>query len=105
MSGYLPTIGQWFQDRGNQQLFEVVAAERDEGTVQIQYLDGEIADISVESWAELSLCRAAAPEDWRSAFELDNNDAIDPDATLQPTQWDDPLNRIEPDTTLGIEDI
>lgn len=104
MSGYLPTIGQWFQDQSNRQLFEVVATEHDEGTVQIQYLDGEIADLSVESWAELSLRPAAAPEDWRSAFELDKNDAMDPDAALQPNQWDDPLSHIEPETGPGTED-
>ena len=87
MSRYLPTIGQWFQDQGNQQLFEVVAADRDEGTIQIQYLDGEIADLDVESWAEFKLRIAAAPEDWRSPFELDKDDTVDPDAALQPTQW------------------
>ena len=104
MSRYLPQVGHWFQDRNGGQLFEVVAFDRDEGTVQVQYLDGEIADYELDSWAQLDLVVAAEPEDWRSAFELDDEFSSDPDAALQPLQWGSPLSRIEPDTVLGIED-
>lgn len=104
MSRYLPEVGHWFQDRTNGQLFEIVAFDRDEGTVQVQYIDGEIAAWELDSWAELELVRAAEPEDWRSAFELDDEFTTDPDAALHPLQWGNPLAQIEPDTVLGIED-
>ncbi len=105
MSHYLPNIGQWFQDLSNRQLFEVVALDRDSGTIQIQYVDGEITDMEVENWGDLLLTPAAEPEDWRTAFELDEEFSGDPDAALHPTQWASPLSRIEPDTVLGIEDL
>ncbi len=105
MSRLLPEIGHWYQELGSRQVFEIVALDRDEGTVQIQYLDGEIADYDLEAWGELALVTAAAPEDWRTAFELDDDVEMDPDAALHPPQWGNPLSRIEPDTVLGIDDF
>lgn len=105
MSRLLPEIGRWYQELGSRQVFEIVALDREEGTVQIQYLDGEIADYDLEAWGELTLVGAAAPEDWRTAFELDDDVAMDPDAALQPPQWGNPLSRIEPETMLGIDDF
>ena len=104
MSRHPPIVGQWFQETESGQVFEIVAYDRDEATVQVQYLDGEIADFDLDSWVQLELSRAAEPEDWRSAFELDDETAADPDAAFHPLQWGSPLSRIEPDTILGIED-
>lgn len=104
MSRYPPSIGQWFQEVESGQVFEIVAYDRDEATVQVQYLDGEIADFDLDSWAQLELSRAAEPEDWRSAFELDDELRVDPDAAMHPVQWSNPLSRVEPDTVLGIDD-
>ena len=105
MSRLLPEIGRWYLEQSSRQLFEIVAYDRDEGTLQIQYLDGEIADYDLEAWGEMSLLAAAAPEDWRTAFELDQDMELDPDAAIHPPQWGSPLSRIEPDTVLGIEDL
>lgn len=105
MSRVVPEIGRWYQDSISGQVFEIVALDQDEGTVQVQFFDGEIADFDLEAWGEMALVPAAAPEDWRSAFELDDVLEIDPDAPLHPLQWGSPLSRIEPDTTLAIEDL
>ena len=105
MSELKPVIGHWYQDDRNGALFEIVAWDADEGTVQVQYFDGEIADFDLESWAELALRPAAAPEDWRSAFELDDEEEFDPDAAMHPTAWGNPLASVEPETMLGVEDL
>ncbi|MEM6302813.1 MAG: DUF6763 family protein [Pseudomonadota bacterium] len=104
MTEFVPRIGSWYQDLDTRALFEIVAHDREQAAVQVQYLDGEIADFDIEIWAELSLAAAAAPEDWRSAFELDEENELDPDAALHPTQWVSPVFRIEPDTIVGVED-
>lgn len=101
MSSFLPKIGQWYQDRESGQLFEIVAIDRDEGALQLQFLDGEISDCDLDSWAELALARAAEPEDWRSAFEIDE----DTETALHPIQWGNPLLDIEPDTMLAVDDF
>ncbi|WP_439107071.1 DUF6763 family protein [Congregibacter sp.] len=105
MSQFVPKLGRWYQDRESGQLFEIVSLDLDEANVQVQYLDGELADFDLDVWAELSLRTAAAPEDWRTPFELDDADEIDPDAAMHPLQWSSPLSNIEPDTVLAIEDV
>jgi len=104
MSRHPPQVGQWYQDRGSGQVFEVVALDQDEGTIQVQYLDGAITDYDIEAWAEADLHRAAEPEDWRAAFELDEDPSLDIDAVFHPVNWASPLSRIEPEAVLGVED-
>ncbi|MEM8491164.1 MAG: DUF6763 family protein [Pseudomonadota bacterium] len=104
MSDFYPKIGRWYQDLETRALFEIVAHDREESTVQVQFLDGEIADFDVETWAELQLVAAAAPEDWRTAYELDESDAVDPDAVFHPTQWVSPVTEMEPDVVVALED-
>ncbi|EED33078.1 conserved hypothetical protein [gamma proteobacterium NOR5-3] len=105
MSQYVPKLGLWYQDRESGQMFEIVSLDLDEANVQVQYVDGEIADFDLDAWADLRLALAAAPEDWRSAFELDEADAQDPDAAMHPLQWGNPLSNIEPDSVLGLDDF
>jgi hypothetical protein len=104
MSRLTPEIGQWYQDSQSGQMFEVVARDSAEGSVQVQYVDGELSDLDLESWADMPLRPAAAPEDWRTGFEVDTDDDGDPDAALHPTAWSSPLEAIEPDTMYGVED-
>ena len=105
MSRVNPEVGRWYQDSISGQVFEIVAIDHEEGNVQVQFFDGEIADYDLEIWGEMALVPAAAPEDWRSAFELDEDLQVDPDAAMHPTQWGNPLSRIEPELMVGIEDI
>ena len=53
----------------------------------------------------MRLQHAEAPEDWRAAFELDDEDLLDPDLPMQPEDWNSPLNSIEPDAMYGVEDF
>ncbi|WOJ95726.1 DUF6763 family protein [Congregibacter brevis] len=105
MSQFVPKLGRWYQDKESGQLFEIVSLDTDEANVQVQYLDGELADFEFDVWAELKLRTAAAPEDWRTAFELDDVDESDPDAAMHPLQWASPLSDIEPDTILALEEF
>lgn len=104
MTQHVPQIGHWYQDDSSGQVFEIVALDRDEGTLQVQYLDGEIAAYDYDSWGDMQLTLAAEPEDWRSAFELDDDQRLDPDAAMHPMQWDSPLSCIEPEAMLGVDE-
>ena len=73
MAVQYPVIGQWFR-RPNGTLFEVVAIDEDDMTVEIQLFDGTIDEIDIERWPELLLTEVAAPEDWSGSVDMDPED-------------------------------
>ena len=91
-----PVVGGWFKDLQTSALFEVVDWDPSTLTIETQYLDGE---------REMLLQKAEAPEDLRSAFELDDEDLLDPDLPMHPEDWTNPLNSIEPEAMYGVEDL
>lgn len=69
-----PVIGAWYEQfRG--QLFRVVAMDDDDDTVEVQYFDGTIEELSRDDWPDLLLTSAAAPEDWSGSVDMDFDDA------------------------------
>lgn len=49
MTAPAPGIGDWYRLNGGQ-LFEVVAVDDDDGTIEIQYFDGTVEEMDVEDW-------------------------------------------------------
>lgn len=99
-----PVVGRWYLDVETDTLFEVVAWEPRGLAVEVQYVDGEVAEFDLEVWSQLALEPAAAPEDWRNPFELDDEDSADPDLPYHPEDWNNPVSTIEPDAMLGVEE-
>lgn len=62
-----PGIGDWYRLNGGA-LFEVVALDDDDGTIEIQYFDGTVEEMDIEDWEaqweDGALEPAQAPEDW-----------------------------------------
>ena len=44
----------------------------------------------------MRLQKVEAPEDWRTPFELDDDDMLDPDLPYHPEDWNNPISMIEP---------
>lgn len=103
MTHYRPIVGNWYQDTDAGCIFEVVAYDEEDETIEVQHLDGEVEEYEIDSWKELRLSGIAPPEDWRLGFELSQEDAGDPDEPLHPDDWSGALNQIEPDQ-IGVED-
>lgn len=100
-----PAVGGWYKDLQTNTLFEVVAWDPAAQLIEIQYLDGEVTEYDLDTWRELTLLEAEAPEDWRTPFELADEDGLDPDLPFHPEDWSNPLNSIEPDIMYGVEDF
>ena len=100
-----PVVGDWYRDLQSSAMFEVVAWDPASLTIEAQYLDGEVTEYDLDAWRELLLERAEEPEDWRTAYELDDEDGLDPDLPIHPEDWNNPLNMIEPDAMYGVEDL
>ena len=85
-----PVIGQWFR-RPNGTLFEVVAIDEDDATVEIQLFDGTIGEIEIERWPELLLMEVSAPEDWSGSVDMDPEDYVGKRDPEMPSGYHDPL--------------
>ncbi len=90
MAVQYPLIGNWFR-RPNGNLFEVVAVDEDDGTVEIQQFDGTIGEIEIENWPQLLLIEVSAPEDWSGSVDMDPEDYIGKNASEMPNGFHDPL--------------
>ncbi|MEH6549685.1 MAG: DUF6763 family protein [Pseudomonadales bacterium] len=101
MSGPIPHIGAWYQDLTTQAVFEVVAIDSQEQTVEIQLLDGEIAEYDIESWGQLVLVSVNEPEDWLSTIDSGYDGIMDPDSTYYPDMPYDAIDQLEPTEMLG----
>jgi len=44
-----PIVGDWYSSHGER--FEVVAVDDDEGTIEVQYADGTLAEIDADDWS------------------------------------------------------
>ena len=90
MSIQYPVIGQWFK-RPDGTLFEVVALDEDDATVEIQQFDGTIGEFEIERWPELMLTEISAPEDWSGSVDMDPEDFVGQKEGDMPNGYHDPL--------------
>ena len=72
-----PVVGQWYRG-GTDELFEVVAIDDQDETIEIQYFDGSVTEVDFEAWNDQlrdELLEAAdAPEDWSGAIDVESED-------------------------------
>jgi hypothetical protein len=72
-----PGIGDWYRSSGGA-LFEVVAVDDDDGTIEIQYFDGTVEEMDIEDWdsqwEDGALESAEAPEDWSGSVDVESGD-------------------------------
>lgn len=75
MSDVDPIIGNWYRNEETGNDFEVVALDEDAQTIEIQYFDGELEELDLDAWYELSLEAIEPPEDWSGPFdEMETDD-------------------------------
>ncbi len=90
MAVQFPIIGNWFR-RPNGTLFEVVAVDEDDGTVEIQQFDGTIGEEEIEHWPQLLLVEVSPPEDWSGSVDMDPEDYVGQKESDMPNGFHDPL--------------
>ena len=77
MAAPQPGIGDWYRLQGGE-LFEVVAVDDDDGTIELQYFDGTVEEMDVDDWNaqwdEGVLEVAEAPEDWSGSVDVEPGD-------------------------------
>ena len=103
MSSPSPVVGEWYR-RMNGALFEVVAIDRDDGTVEVQHFDGTVEEFDLESWEEQEFESAKAPEDWSGSVDVEPED-LDSDRDLNVSAvWTDPLTSLDRSEASGYSE-
>jgi hypothetical protein len=64
--------GQWYKRQDLDEIFEVVAIDRDDESIEIQYYSGEIEELDEASWDLLDIAPTAPPDNWSGAFGTDS---------------------------------
>jgi hypothetical protein len=90
MAVQFPVIGNWFR-RPNGTMFEVVASDEEDGTVEIQLFDGTIGEVEIENWTQMLLVEVSAPEDWSGSVDMDPEDYLGKKHSDMPNGFHDPL--------------
>jgi hypothetical protein len=104
MNNISPNIGNWYKEIQQDLIFEVVAVDDLEQTIETQLIDGAVGEYDMETWGQLLLEPVEEPEDWRDAYELSSEDSIDTDMAIHPEDWNNPLNTIETEIINGLTD-
>lgn len=78
MAAPQPSIGDWYRQKESGALFEVVAYDDDDGTIEIQYFDGTVEEMDIEDWEgqweDGALESAEAPEDWSGSVDVESDE-------------------------------
>ena len=87
---YEPVAGQWYENIDENESFRVLSVDEDSELIEIEYLDGDIEEIDLDTWQELDLDKIDQPEGW-SADDDDEEEEKDEeeDEDDDDDDWDD----------------
>ncbi len=83
---YEPVAGQWYENLEEEESFRVLSVDEDSELVEIEYLDGDIEEIDLETWHEMDLDRIEEPEGWS---ESDDEDEAEDDEDWEEEDEED----------------
>lgn len=85
---YEPVPGQWYENLEDEESFRVLTVDEDSELVEIEYLDGEIEEIDLETWHEMDLEKTDEPEGWSESDEDEDEDEEEEDED-EDDDWDE----------------
>ena len=107
---YDPVQGQWYEDLEENEIFRVLSVDPDEEIIEVQYENGDIEEIDLDTWHELDLERAEEPEGWASddddddEEEEEDEDEDDWDEDEDDDDWDDDDDDLDEDDDYSDRD-
>ncbi len=86
-----PVVGQWYENIDENESFRVLSVDEDAELIEIEYLDGDIEEIDVDTWAEFDLDKIEQPEGWSGADVgvKDKDKKDDDEDDDEDDDWDD----------------
>jgi hypothetical protein len=90
---YEPVKGQWYENVEEDETFRVLSVDEDSELVEIEYLDGDIEELDLDTWHEMDLERIEEPEGWAGDDADEGEDDEDEDEEDldddEDDDWDD----------------
>lgn len=74
-----PIPTKWYKDLDAQELFLVLSVDPDEEILEVQYENGDIEELDLDTWHELNLDQAEEPEGWSGSEDDDDEEDLDPE--------------------------
>ncbi len=90
---YEPRIGDWYRTVTGDN-FEIVARDADDETLEIQYFDGTIEELDMDTWYELNIEAIEPPEDWSGSLDIVRDD-YGVDLESRNNDWSNPLDSLD----------
>ena len=86
-----PVRGRWYENVEEEETFRVLSVDEDTELVEIEYLDGEIEEIDIDTWHELDLEVTEEPEGWSDEDDDDDDekDKEEDEDEDDDDDWDD----------------
>lgn len=71
---YEPVAGQWYENIDENESFRVLSVDEDSELIEIEYLDGDIEELDLDTWQEFDLDKIDQPEGWSGADDDDEDE-------------------------------
>ena len=100
---YEPVAGQWYENVEENDSFRVLSVDEDSELIEIEYLDGDIEELDLDTWQELDLEKIDEPEGWSAAEEEEEEEEKKEKDELEET-WDEDEDEDEDDEDLDEDE-
>jgi Family of unknown function (DUF6763) len=71
---YDPTVGQWYENLEEDEVFQVLSVDPDQEIVELQYDDGDVEELDLDTWHEMDLELSQEPEGWSGSEDQEDDD-------------------------------
>jgi hypothetical protein len=86
---YAPVPGKWYENKEEEETFRVLTVDEDNELVEIEYVDGEIEELDLDTWHELDLELTTEPEGWAGDDDSDDEDEDEEEEDFDEDEEDD----------------
>jgi hypothetical protein len=99
---YDPVQGKWYEDLEENEVFKVLSVDPDQELVEVQYENGDIEEIDLDTWHELDLEQAQEPEGWAADNEEEEEEEEEEDD--DEDDWDEDDDDWDDDEDEDLDD-
>jgi hypothetical protein len=83
-----PVAGQWYKDLEDEEVFQVLSVDPDEEIIEVQFENGDIEEIDLDTWHELDLDKVGEPEGWSGSEDEEDDLDLDEEEE-EEDDWDE----------------